>query len=675
MKHITITLMISASLVFAQEEKAKEEIKELDPIVVESSPLEPSIKKVTQAWSVLDGKKIDQARTATLGGTLANEPGISQSFFGPSTSRPIIRGLDKQRIRMLQNGTDSFDVSASSEDHAVPIDPLLVDRIEILRGSSALLYGGNAIGGVVNVIDRGIPTQAYSGFSGGSLLSSYSNVNKGWSAGANAYGGSDSLSFQINGMEKEYWEYDSPNGKIKNSMGDRSLLGFGASHIMKNGYAGLGYSQYDSTYHIPGGEHAENKSRIEMESDRFEFRSQIEIADSDWLKSIELNFAHGDYQHSEIGMEEGALPFETHSTYLREGTEGRIVLLHEVGEFSGALGFHGILDDFKITGEESIFAGASATNSAISSEESTRLAVFLVEQFELNENTQVNGGVRLENLDRDFVGVADRDDTAFSASAGIYHDLSDVWSLGGNLNYSERMPDAAELYSDGAHHATEAFEIGNSSLDDESAVGFELILRRSTEKVSAQVVGFHTRYSDYIYLSDTGGERDGDGNKPPAAGEEALTERLYKGVSAKFYGIEAEVDWLAMENADWSLVLSAQGDLVRARNTTDNANLPRTPPVTLGLGFDILGDKLNFGMNLTRAMKQDDLAPNETYTAGYSLLDAYASYDVALGDAEGELFLRGHNLTDEKALLHTSFRKSEAPLPGAGVEVGFRIDF
>ena len=670
--------MISTAIVLAQkEDDGKEKLEELDPLVVESSPLQPDISKVTQAWSVLDGKKLDRARADTIGETLSNEPGISQSFFGPSSSRPIIRGLDKHRVRMLQNGVDTFDVSASSEDHAVPIDPLLVDRIEVLRGSSALLYGGNAIGGVVNIIDRGIPTQAYAGFSGGSFLSSYSSVNKGWKAAANAYGGSDSFSFQINGLEKEYWEYDSPSGKIKNSMGDRSLLGFGASHIMENGYAGLGYSRFESTYHIPGGEQEELKNRIEMESDRFEVRSEIEIADSDWLKSIELNFGYGDYQHSEIGMEEGEDGFHTHSKYLREGLEGRVVFLHEIGEFSGAFGFHGHLDDFKIDGEESVFAGAAFTelgNPEITAEESTRLAFFLVEQFELNEKTQVNGGVRLEHLDRDFTGTADRDDTAFSASAGVSHDLSDVWNLGGNLNYSERIPDAAELYSAGAHHATEAFEIGDKSLDDESAVGFELILRRSTEKVSAQVTGYHTRYSDYIYLSDTGNQRDGDGENPPVG--EALDERLYKGVSAKFYGIEAEVDWLAMENADWSLVLSAQGDLVRARNTSDNANLPRTPPASLGLGFDILGDKLNFGMNLTRAMKQDDLAPNETATSGYSLLDAYASYDVAMGDTEGELFLRGRNLTDEKALLHTSFRKAVGvPLPGVGVELGFRIDF
>jgi len=691
MKHITITLMISASLVFAQEENAKKDIEELDPLVVESSPLQPDISKVTQAWSVLEGKELDRARANTIGealGLLANEPGIAQSFFGPSASRPIIRGLDKHRVRMLQNGVDTFDVSASSEDHAVPIDPLMIERIEVLRGSSALLYGGSAIGGVVNVIDRSIPTQAYSGFSGGSFKSGYSSVNKGWSAGVSAHGGSDSLSFQINGLEKEYWEYDSPSGKIKNSMGERSNFGFGGSHIMKNGYAGFSFSRYDTTYNIPG-EHAENKSRIEMKNDRFEVRSEIEVADSNWLRSIELNIGHGDYEHSEIGMEDGALPFETHSTYLREGTEGRVVLIHEVGELSGALGFHGILDDFKIQGEESIFAGSSGTNPAISSEESTTLAVFLVEQFDLNEDTQINVGVRWENIDRDFVGTTNRDDSAFSASAGFAHDVSESFNLSGNLNYSERVPDAAELFSDGAHHATEGYEIGNPALDKESATGIEVIARRSFGKVSSQVSGFYTKFNNYAFLEDTGEERDSDGNPEPAggfpAGTEELPERQYESAKAKFYGLEMEIDWLALENPDWSLLVSANGDLVRAKNETEGSNLPRIAPARLGVGFEIQQEKLSFGIDLKRTFKQDRISEHdggggghshaETATAAYTLLNAYASYDLEVLNSEGRLFLRGFNLTDELAQVHSSFLKDSAPLPGASVEIGFQIDF
>jgi iron complex outermembrane receptor protein len=135
-----------------------EPIAELDALTIESTPLGTKTSEITQAWSVLSGDELNNAKGATIADTLSDTPGISQTTFGPTANRPIIRGMDKFRVRMLQNGTDNFGVSAQSEDHAVPIDPMMVDRIEVLRGSSALLYGGSAIGGVVNVIDRSIPT-------------------------------------------------------------------------------------------------------------------------------------------------------------------------------------------------------------------------------------------------------------------------------------------------------------------------------------------------------------------------------------------------------------------------------------------------------------------------------------------------------------------------------------
>jgi len=209
MKSYIFPFLISASLGFAQEKAADKPIVELDALTIESSPLGTKTTDVTQSWSVLSGDELDNAKGATIAETLSEIPGVSQTHFGPTANRPIIRGMDKFRVRVLQNGTDSFDVSAQSEDHAVPIDPLMVERIEILRGSSALLHGGSAIGGVVNVIDRSIPTSPYDS-PGASLRSSYNSVNDGWNYGAMAFGGSDKLSFQINGFKRDYNDYDAP---------------------------------------------------------------------------------------------------------------------------------------------------------------------------------------------------------------------------------------------------------------------------------------------------------------------------------------------------------------------------------------------------------------------------------------------------------------------------------
>jgi iron complex outermembrane receptor protein len=209
MKILSIPIILASSVALAQDKADQGQVTELEALTIESSPLGMKTNEITQAWSVLAGDDLDKAKAATIAETLSDTPGVSQTQFGPTANRPIIRGMDKFRVRVLQNGTDTFDVSAQSEDHAVPIDPLMVDRIEVLRGSSALLHGGSAIGGVVNVIDRSIPTSSYSS-PGASLQSSYNSVNEGWNYGAMAFGGSEKLSFQINGFKRDYNDYDAP---------------------------------------------------------------------------------------------------------------------------------------------------------------------------------------------------------------------------------------------------------------------------------------------------------------------------------------------------------------------------------------------------------------------------------------------------------------------------------
>ena len=228
--------------------------------------------------------------------------------------------------------------------------------------------------------------------------------------------------------------------------------------------------------------------------------TKIEISDSDWLVK---RFEHWLWRllHSESGYEtENNVTEHTH-TYLREGIEGRIDSLIKL-RFKRVFGIQGLSDEFKIVGEESIFGGESGTRDAISSEESTKIGLFLIEEYDLSDSTTLNGGIRWDSIDRDYQGTADREDTTFSASGGVSHDLSELWNISGNLNYSERAPDSAELYSDGAHHATESFEIGNPNLDTETAVGFEIIVRKTVGKVTGQFSAFHTKFDNYVFLEE-----------------------------------------------------------------------------------------------------------------------------------------------------------------------------
>lgn len=686
MRHLPYTIFILASLARAQENNLNERFEELAPLVIESTPLESNASKVTQAWSVLDKSELKNVKSDTIADTLANQPGIHQTFFGPSANRPIVRGLDKHRVRILGNGLEAFDFSASSEDHAVAIDPMFVERIELLRGASALLYGSNAIGGAVNVIDRSIPTRSYAGASGAVFRSGYNSVNYGWNAGAMGYAGSESLSFQINGFMRDADDYESPIGKVANSRGESHSHGLGGSYLLDGGYVGFSFSQMENVYGVPGA-HASNETRVELETDRFEARSEIEVLDSDWLRGIELNLGYGDYRHDEIGKNAAGI-FHTHSSFLRDGIEVRTALIHEIGPLRGVIGLHGLLDELQIKGDKTIFSGViPAHPQAISSEDSSKLAIFLIEEFDLSESTRLNGGIRWEYYDREFVSeISDRDDSIFSASGGLSRDLHESWNLSANLSYTERAPETSELYSNGPHHGSETFDVGNPDLDIETALGVEIILRRTLGKVTGQCSAFYTRFDNYVFQKDTG--------LPylDFVTGEGMLQWKYTGADTDFRGLEAEIDWLAMENEGWSLLLSAYGDLLRAKNLTEGTHLPRIPPARVGVGFEVQAEKLGFGMNLNRVFKQNRAPevedphaghnhggvihePEPSATAAYTLLNASVTYDINFSRSQSEIYLRGYNLTDELAKVHTSFLKPYAPLPGAGVEVGLRIDF
>ena len=690
MKEFPMPLVFISVCLSAQEDPLNQGITELDALTIESTPLSSSSSEVTQAWSVVSGEELEKARSATIAETLKNQPGIRQTFFGPIANRPIIRGLDRHRVRMLSNGVETFDFSASSEDHAVSIDPMFIERIELLRGSSALLYGSNAIGGAVNVIDRSIPNHPFDDSAGAIFRSGYTDVNDGWNAGAFAYAGTDSLSFQINGFEREFEDYRAPDGfatdTVDNSKGGSHSYGAGGSFFWEGGYAGLSLSQMENVYGIPGA-HAANDTRVEMESDRIEARSEIEVVGSDWLRGIELNLGYGDYRHDEVGLNTSN-EFEAFANFLREGVETRIALIHQMGPLRGALGFHGLFEELKVGGEENLFSGVDDRYSkAIASENSRKLAVFLVEEFDLSDDLQLNGGVRLESFDREFESeISDRDDWTFSASGGISRGFGEGWSASANLNYSERAPETSELYSNGPHHGSETFDVGNPSLNTESAIGLEIILRRKLGNLTGQLSAFWTQFDDYVYPNKTP-VWDFDLGK-------LVPHMVYTAADADFRGLEAEIDWRMMGNPGHAVHVSVYGDLLRGRNETRDSHLPRIPPARVGLGFDVKAEKYGFGLRFERVADQNrvqdgspaghwDPGPNGPVwhggdpfpTEGYSLLNAFYTYTFDFGQAQSELYVAGSNLTDNLAKVHTSFLKGSAPLPGRTFEVGLKVDF
>lgn len=639
---------------------------ELDPVVVQSSPLAPEIADLTQAWCVHKGEELDWMRAQTIGEMLAFDAGVTQTFYGPNASRPIIRGLGDQRVRVLQNGLDTFDVSAASVDHAVAVDPMLTERIEVLRGSSALLYGANAIGGVVNTIDRTIPTHADGEPVSGQARVEYTGVNDGFNAGGAAFVEAGSFVFQANGTYRETEDYDVPDFRlpdgprvdsVANSQSEIWTAGFGGSYLFDNGYVGAAYSHFDTQYGVPN----EEAPTIELERKRFELRGAMAPESLEWINNIELQFAYGDYIHDEVESDG-----EIAATFEREGLESRAAILHNVGDLEGVFGFQGNFDELSVSGEENFFAGESGVNPAIEGEDAQRLALFLMEQYELTAKLTLNGGVRLESFLRQLQGAENRDDFTASASGGAVFKLAEGWSIGGNLNYTERAPETAELFSDGPHLATGAFEIGDPSLDKEIAYGVEAILRRTKGAFTGAFSAFYTRFDDFIFLADTG-VVDFEG--------EELVERTYQAVSAEFYGLEAELEWNVLEANDWAIDLRGFGDVIRAKNTSDNTNLPRTPPWRIGTGVNIQYQDFSLFVDATHTGEQSRTAPGEDSTGSYTLLGVRAAYNWKTDHAESELFVRVRNLTDDLARVHTSFLRDTAPLPGRSVDVGVNVRF
>lgn len=641
-------------------------VYEMEPVIIKSSPLAPEIADLTQAWCVHEGEELDWLKAQTIGETLAFDAGVTQSYYGPNASRPIIRGLDGQRVRVLQNGLDTFDVSAASVDHAVAIDPMLVDRIEVLRGSSALLYGANAIGGVVNTIDRTIPSHAHDKPVNGQARVGYTGVNDGWSTGGIAFAEAGSFVFQVNGSFRETEDYDVPDFRlpdgtktdsIANSHSETWTAGFGGSYLFDDGYAGFAYSHFDTEYGVPN----EEAPTINLERKRLELRGAVAPESLDWLETIEMQFAYGDYLHDEVESNG-----EIAATFDREGLENRTAILHTFGELEGVVGFQINIDELTVSGEENFLAGESGENPQISGEDSQRLALFVMEEYALAPQLSLNGGVRLESFLRQFKGAENRDDFTASTSTGIVFKPAQGWSISGNFNYTEREPETAELFSDGPHLATGAFELGNPSLDKEIAYGFEAILRRTESAVTGELAAFYTDFDNYVFLADTG-IVDFEG--------ETLVERTYQAVSAEFYGLEAEIGWNILATNDWTIDLRNFGDMIWAKNTSDGSDLPRTPPWRIGTGLDVRYRNFSFNTNLVHTGEQGRTAPGEDTTGSYTLLGVRIAYGWSTQSADTQLFVKANNLTDDLARVHTSFLRDTAPLPGRGIDVGMNVRF
>ena len=630
----------------------------------------------------------------TLGDTLDRQPGVSTTFFGQGASRPVLRGLGAERVQVLTNGIGVIDVSAASPDHQAAADGIDAEKIEILRGPAALAYGGQAIGGVVNVIDGLLPETLPEKPVSVDLLGAYNSVSEGTELSGRFQGVQGPIVLTLTASQRDFNDYDIPgmaesarqhaaeeaeegeahaeeehaDGTVENSFVNTNTYAGGLSWVGDNAYLGLAVRRQEARYGLPGaahehgdedgdegeGEaHGEENPFIDLEQTRYDLRGGIRL-DNGFLKEITGTVSQADYEHTEFEA-----PGEPGTVYKTDGTEARVEASHELGRVKGAFGLQYSDKTLDAFGDEAFITKTDSEN----------IGAFLYETMEWDNGFGLEGGARIEQVTRDNIaGNADFD--LFSASLGAHQHWDNGWFVGLQASHTERAPNESELYADGLHLATEQYEVGDINLDKEKGLNLEATARWESEQASFGINLFRTEFDGFVYLAP--GTLDGE------AVVEDLPVYQFLQQDATFTGAEIYGEAYmpaGLLNADWTL---DGGIDVVSGELNDGGNVPYMPPLTVNVGTKADWNLWSAGAHVTWADDQNDTGGAELPTDGYTQLDLRADLklsELGYGREGTTLFIDARNVTDEEIRYSTSVLKDKLPAPGRNIRVGVRAVF
>jgi iron complex outermembrane receptor protein len=669
------------ALVFTAVEAAAQDVgheaggngeRSLNEIVVESIGVGPTLSDQAQPVTVLSGEDLDMKATSSLGDTLAAEPGISSSSFGPGAGRPVIRGLGGDRIRVLENGVGTQDISAISPDHAVTIESALVDKIEVVRGPASLLYGTSAVGGIVNVFDNRIPEKLPDAPAQGTAEVRGESVSKSRAALVSVTTPIDNVALHFDGFSSKSDDYDipgyartaalrnstpidypEPKGVLPWSDTQTDILTGGGSYIFEKGFVGAAVNNYKTIYGIPNGEEdvSVNAHRRRLDL-RGGLRDTGALIESGTIRAGLVDYDHTEFAEGEVGTKMKS-----------DGFDSRMDLKHKnLGGVQGTWGAQGGRNHFSAVGEEA-FQPPSITDA---------YSLFLLEEVAASDTVTLQAGgrydwnkVSTDGFDADLSSDdLTRQHNLFSQSAGAVWDVASSYSLAWSLAQTERAPNAQELFADGPHVATGAYEIGDADLNVEQSLGNDLALRRTEGTIRGSVGGFYNRFWNYISANPNGATEDG------------LPVYVFENIPADFWGFETQVAYFLDDSVNREVSFDFQPDYVWARNRDTHEYLARIPPLRMKFGANFYrADLFRARVELQQVFEQDKVAEYETTTDAYSMLNMYVSKELDYNGNVFEVFLRGTNLLGEKARNHVSFIKDVAPLPGASAMTGLRVKF
>jgi iron complex outermembrane receptor protein len=609
---------------------------------------------------VLTGDELKNKQGASLGETLSNELGVSASAFGAGASRPIIRGLEGSRVKILQNGMDVSDVSGLSNDHGVAIDGPTAQQIEILRGPAALLYGSGAIGGLVNVVNGRIPTVLEADPTGMAELR-YATVDKSGTASVSADGSAGNIGLHVDGSARGGSDYKIPDervlgdpssgsGRLPWSYDRQHSIGVGASYIQDWGHIGASVGQLENRYGIP----TEEGSQIDQKRTRYDLDAEVKLP-FNGFETFKFKLGYTDYKHSELDL--GGMP---QTNFKNQALESRAELTH-----APVAGWRGT---FGLQTEDSKFSALSADGGApdtVPVTKSNTAAAFVVEERDFGP-VRLNAGLRYEDVQRKPVTGEDRSFGLTSYSVGGLWTFTPGYGLGLTGSVAQRAPATEELYAAGPHDATGTFDIGNPNFKKETSHNIELSLQKTHGLIRWKANLFENHVQDFIYGQITGNLVDEDGLP---GGE--FRERIFNQADAVIRGAEAEVSY---NQHGPGVSLRSFADTSRG-SLKDAGSLPLQPATRFGAEIGYKQGPWRTGASLVYAEAQDRLAAEETRTPSYTQLDANLSYTQRIGSNDVTWFLLGKNLLNQDIRLSTSVLKDVAPLPGRNFIVGLRTQF
>jgi len=627
--------------------------------------------RAAQPVSVLFGQRLDEVRQQTLGDALSTLPGVQSSAFGPGSSRPIIRGLDAGRVRVLDGGLDALDLSTFSPDHAVTTDNVFAQQIEVIRGPASVLYGGAAIGGVVNVVSNRLPREAMDGVHG-RLLGRYDSATRGWLGGVQVDGGNGRIAYNVQLSGQRAGDLRIPgsvfsaakiaeepdNAQFRNrvpgSSSDTDEGSFGTSLTGDKGYLGFAVTRSERNYSVPSLHLADGELPVRLDLQRNRYETAGEWRPGGAVERIRFSAAHVDYGHNEL--ESGVVA----TRFASRGNEGRLeVTLADVLGWRTALGASANRREVSTRGKEGLLNTSGAVDS-------TGRGVFAVAERDVGP-VHIELGGRIDRESRDpAASFRKREFTPTTLSAAAQWGLVPGYGLGLTLSRAQRAPGSEELYSRGAHHATGTFDFGSDALGKETARNIELSLRKTDGPLRWRASVYRTRFDGFVYGAL--GETVDDTGAADSSGE--FTRQDFRQDDATFRGFELDGSY-QLSNS-WSV-----GAFVdRTRATIDNYGpAPRIPPLRYGGNVVWTEGPWRADARLTLADRVDRVAVNEKLTGGYTRLDAGVSYRTQVMGRTASLLLRGINLLDEDIRLHTSYLKDGFPLAGRSVVAGFSVDF